>query len=209
MRLIYKRGEVPTRTRIIEGVLILGILGFFSAVFLPSYLSRNLRIPYNNCMPNIKQISLSVLIYASDNNDTFPPYFTFDGPEKTQKFIDATMIYMKNGQMYLCNLDIDSKKTGIEGLPGKMSYVHSLFLKGVIPDFNKGSRALLPALISSADQAKTPYLRDPIRGFGTSPGKDGMPSVTGFLSPHGGGFTIGFLDTHAKFKRPIDEFTEL
>ena len=208
MRLTYKRSEIPVRTRIIEGVLVLGILGLFAAFILPSYL-ENVRIPYGNCISNLKQLGTTVAIYQSDNEDVYPPYFTFDGPEKTQKFIDVTVPYAKNTQLYLCNLDGDSKKTGLEGLPGKMSYVHSLFLEGVIPNFNKGSRGLSSRAKTFPDTAKTPYLRDPIRGFGTSPGKDGSPAVTGFLSPHGGGFNIGFLDTHAKFKRPIDEFTEL
>ena len=208
MRLIYKRGDVPTRTRVFEGLLILGILGVLAAILLPVYTGR----PYStrsNCLSNVKQLWTAVMIYSSDNNDVCPPYFTFDGPVKTQQFIDATLPYLKNAQMYLCLSDNDSKKSDSEGLPGKMSYIHSLFLKGVIPDFNKGSRVLVPALISSADQAKTPYLRDPIRGFGTSLGKFGSPDVTGFLSPHGGGFNVGFIDGHAKFKRPIDEFTEL
>ena len=57
--------------------------------------------------------------------------------------------------------------------------------------------------------SKVPYLRDPIRGFGTSNKKGGESSDSVFLSPHGAHFAVSYLDGHVHGKNPINDFTEL
>jgi hypothetical protein len=80
-----------------------------------------------------------------------------------------------------------------------MSYVHSLSLKGVIPNFASGNRVLKDD--SSFNPAKAAYLRDPIRGYGQGKGSKGDC----YLSPHGASFIVTFCDSHAKTLTPIGE----
>ena len=205
---IFGRRKIPVRVRLIEWVLIFLILGIGALVFLPVF-SNQRRLYFSSCLTNIKYVETCVFIYGRDNNDVFPPYYTFDGPRETQLFIDVTKPYVKDAKAFLCHSDNDPKKVGPEGLPGKMSYVHCLVLKGVIPEFSKGNRSLSESDFSELDASKIPYLRDPIRGFGKSENSNAVLGNPGFLSPHGGSFAIGFLDGHAKFKGSINEFTEL
>ena len=181
---------------------------FLLWVFFYPFIGQNRGPIRVACLSNVKQLMTSVAIYESDVDDRLPPMYTFDGADKAQKFIDATFVYAKNTGIYLCSADKDSARDGMEGLPGKMSYVHSLALKGVIPNFDKGTRTLWMEK-DVPSPATTVYLRDPIRGFGTSDAKGAEISTPSFLSPHGGGFIVGYLDCHAKYRKPINEFTEL
>ena len=161
-----------------------------------------------SCLSNLKQLAVGVAIYQSDADDNVPPYFTFDGPEKSKQFMSVIMEYAKNEQIFLCPQDTTASQDHQEGLAGKMSYVHCLSLRGRIPDFNKGKR-MLKVTDSMPNLATTPLLRDPIRGFGTSDNKQGPTSTPAFLSPHGATFMISYLDTHVNAKKNIDEFTDL
>jgi prepilin-type processing-associated H-X9-DG protein len=154
----------------------------------------------------MKQTLMSALIYSSDNDDGFPPFFTFESEKSRDSYLTVTFPYSKNKDIAVCPTDRypDRElefKPGMEGDPKIMSYVHSQSLKGLIPNYSSGNRLLAEKNIEHP--ADSPYLRDPIRGFGTfSPDSTGR-EVSGFLSPHRGVFTIGFLDGHVKGKSPL------
>ena len=90
-----------------------------------------------------------------------------------------------------------------------MSYVHCLSLRGLVPEYNLGKRVLMVSVL--ADTSKVAYLRDPIRGFGTSNMKGGesKSSAPSFLSPHGAHFSVSYLDGHVHSKNPVSESSEL
>jgi prepilin-type processing-associated H-X9-DG protein len=105
------------------------------------------------------------------------------------------------------NVKKDGTTPGQEGLPGVMDYVHCLSLRGVIPDFAKGNRFLEMKVVK--DPATVTYLRDPIRGFGAITVGTDRVKQQGFFSPHPNGFNVGYLDSHAKYRTPINEFSDL
>lgn len=155
-------------------------------------------------MSNHKQIMTSLANYASDFDDYFPPYFSFDGTEKQKEFMTANRPYLKNDSTYVCpaeQFNIYEKKPSppsTEGSPGKLEYVHCLSLMGVIPGFSDGKRRLHYSTVP--DTAKTPFLRDVIRGYTV---KD-TPS---FTSSHGNTFAVSYIDGHVrsvKLKSPTD-----
>jgi hypothetical protein len=151
--------------------------------------------PKAACISNQKQIMTSLAIYGSDFDDFFPPCFSFDGIEKQKAFMIANRPYLPNDRMYLCPVELgniaDKKPSSpsAEGLPGKMEYVHCLSLKGVIPEFSTGKRLLSSSAVP--EPAKTPYMRDIIRGY---EGK----GVQRFTSSHGPSFGVSYIDTHVK-----------
>ena len=191
-----------------ELLAVIALLTVIGVVLVPFLASSGPREHPRSCLSSVKHLSISVVMYESDNNEAMPPYFTFDGAEQTQKFIDVTLPYTRKKELYLCPSDNEGNRDGPEGLAGKISYVHCLSLKGVIPRFSEGNRLFLVSEINS-NSGTTPFLRDPIRGFGTTNMKGGETSNPAFLSPHGAWFNIAYLDAHVKGKKPIDEFTEL
>ncbi len=211
MRLFYPRGDVPIRVRITESIFALLILGVLAAILLP-VTTGNRGSLRSACLSNVKQLSTATAIYESDNNGALPHYYSFDGAESQGKFIEVMSNYIMNKQELLChqeqsNVKKDGSTPGQEGLPGVMDYVHCLSLRGVIPDFANGSRLLETKGVE--DPAKVTYLRDPIRGYGTITVGTQKMKQQGFLSPHPNGFNVGYLDGHAKFSAPINEFSEL
>ena len=157
----------------------------------------------------LKQVTLAAIMYSSDSNDCMPPYFSFESSEKYGMFYTVTQAYARNPEVYIDPYDVEIQTIGPgeEGLRGKMSYVHALNLKGVIPRYSDGKRIL------SSDDVEIPsgtvYLREPIRGFGKYKDGNEMSLQEVLLSPNGGGFVLGFIDGHVKTRRPININTDL
>lgn len=196
----------PSRKRLIGELLgAILVITIIALILFPVFTNKN---PGHRraCISNLKQLTLGAIMYLSDNNESLPPYYTFDGPGATQKLIDVTMVYTKNKGVYLCPQDNDSIQLNQEGLEGKMTYVDSLTLRGIIPEFSTGKRVLRQSDVK--DVAMTPFLRDPIRGYGLAEPKS-KEQKPQFMSPHGTRFILSYLDGHAKAKSPIDEFKEL
>lgn len=188
-------------TKLISGVLICGCGGFFYLFFFPPYGYPKQAAKRTACLSNIKQLNLASIMYGTDNNDEFPPEFTFDGDRAAGKYMTSLNPYLKpiRDNLYspfICNFDASAIRDkiplkGEQGLPGKMSYVHATSLKNVIPDFEKCKRILKETTVP--DPATTIYLRDPIREK-----VNGVPQ-----SRHGDnqGFNFGYLDGHAKNRK--------
>jgi hypothetical protein len=193
----YAKPMKPIKGVIWLWVIALSICGI--GLLLPNFLFSGSSYSYRSgCISNQKQIMTSLAIYCSDFDDYFPPYFSFDGPEKLKAFLAADLPYLKNSDIYLCPVElsnVNEKKpsaSSSEGLPGTMDYVHCLSLIGVIPEFSTGKRLLNSSTVR--DPAKTPYMRDIIRGFDAK-------ETQRFMSSHGSTFVISYVDTHVKAKK--------
>ncbi len=193
--------ERPKQNRYRLAWQIIGTLMIFAclgAIFFPVYAGDGSTSPKSSCISHLQQLGLATELYASDNDDAIPISYSFDGNESQTKYMDAIFPYTKTKQILLCpqeqrNIIEKGTTPTEEGIPGTMDYVHCLSSRGVIPNFSDNKRFL--NLSKLPDQGKVPYLRDPIRGYGTA--KDNKD--IGFLSPHGGGFVTVYLDTHAKY----------
>lgn len=208
MRIFSKKAEGNRGRMLLEIFLCLLVVTVISAVLYPVFFQYGTS-HRSMCLSRIKQLTISAIMYTDDNNDCFPPQFTFDGPEQTQTFIDVMMNYTKNKDVFLCPQDT-SNLPNQEGLADKMTYVHSLALRGIIPEFSTGKRVL--KLTEVEQVATVAYLRDPIRGFGIPEPMNSQPPQDGkahFFSPHGARFNLSYLDGHARARTPIDEFKEL
>ena len=180
---------------LIAGVFVIGLAVW---IFQP-FVNGTGRTSYRqSCMSNSKQLIIATLIYADDNDGGLPPHFSFDSPKEQDAFVEVLQWYTKQPSMYLCpQAQQVAPISGQEGLAGKMDYVHCVTISGAIPDFDLGKRFLKIAEVK--DTLSTPYLRDPIRGFG----EDRKQGTAGFLSPHGNGFITSYLDGHAHYKVPL------
>jgi prepilin-type processing-associated H-X9-DG protein len=155
-----------------------------------------------SCVSHLKQVTLSVIMYASDADDRLPPFFSFDGEESTKQFMKVTMDYCKNEQIFICPKDKGYPDENLAGPYKKMSYVHPLALKRIIPDFYKGNRVVALIDNSIPNLETTVYLRDPIR-------HDPKIEDNTIHSPHEEGFNVSYLDGHAKRIEHLNVNTEL
>jgi hypothetical protein len=179
-----------------------GFVALLAAILFPVFATgSNCGGRRTTCLVNLKQLMVSVAMYQSDCDDRLPPHFTFDGPEQAQKFVNVTIPYAKLKEIYLCPSDSEPFLKGQEGLSGVMSYVHCLSFKSKIPDYDAGNR-IVRVTEPFPNIATTPFLRDPIRSASFS-------GPQSFSSPNGNEFTVAYLDTHVKFRKPLDINTEL
>ncbi len=181
---------------VVAAVAGIGLVMYWQVLSRP----RGTRHPGDgSCISSIKQLGTSGAIYCADSDGVFPPYFTFESIQARDSFVKCLSPYVKDSKILACPQDLTPKevlmyKNGMEGSPGKMSFVHPQSLKGFIPSYSTGNRSLREADIEFP--AKTSFLRDPIRGYG----EDNKPGdlFTGPLSPHGRMFFVSHFDTSAK-----------
>ena len=208
MRIFRVRARENPIQFAIELLVALILIFFFVAFIVPVCNAARPVAASVACMSNMKNLGTAMAIYESDNNEAMPPYFTFDGAKLVEPFVSAMEPYFLNREFLLCRTDEEKvKQLGanlpVEGSPGKMSYVHCLSLRGLIPDFFQGKKVLKPEGLA-VDFAKTSWLREPIRGFGDVSIPDGLTVKNTFLGPHGGFPAIAFLDSHVSARQPLD-----
>jgi prepilin-type N-terminal cleavage/methylation domain-containing protein len=98
-----------SRTRVgftlIELLVVIAIIAILAAILFPVFARAKAKAQQNNCLSNVKQLTLAFLMYASDNDDYAPlaqgnPNF---GDNKSGR-LWATSIYpyVKNLQIYAC-----------------------------------------------------------------------------------------------------------
>ena len=164
------------------------------------------------CRSNMKQIATAALAYSADFDDKLPPVFTFDIPAgSSQKdvalhfegLVDRYLKVPEPKALWLCSKESDTKiDPSQEGVPGVMSYVHCLSLRGIIPDYATGGRVI--DLSAKADRANIAYMREPIRGMADHEDAAEVVHKNVLASAHGSGTTIAYLDGHVRYKTLID-----
>ena len=208
MRIFRVRAREKPIQFAIELILALVIIFFLVDFLALVYYSSRPVAARVRCISNMKQVCTTMVIYGGDNNDALPPFYTFDGPKSVDSYLTVMEPYTKNAEIFLCRTDEETERQlganlPVEGSPGKMSYVHCLSLRGLIPDFSQGKRVLKPESLA-VDFAKTSWLREPIRGFGDVSIPGGLTVKNTFLGPHGDFPSIAFLDSHVSARQPLD-----
>ena len=208
MRAMTEKSIRSPRKLALELGVVLGIVTVLAMVLYPIFAGTTICYIRYTCLSNLKQLGTAVAIYQSDADDNLPPFYTFDGKKTTEQFVAATMPYAKDEGVYKCYHDREGLSHSEEQTSTKMTFVHAIGMKTLIPSYRSGNRTLrVPDSIPNL--GATLYMRDPIQGFGTSTLPGGESSEPGYLSLHGSGFCLLFLDSHGKFKRNIVDQSEL
>jgi prepilin-type N-terminal cleavage/methylation domain-containing protein/prepilin-type processing-associated H-X9-DG protein len=100
---------------LIELLVVIAIIAILAAILFPVFAKAREKARQTTCLSNIKQISLGILQYAQDYDETFVPsavavydYFAPDGtpihivPQSAMLWMYLTYPYVKNVQVYTC-----------------------------------------------------------------------------------------------------------
>jgi len=98
---------------LIELLVVIAIIAILAAILFPVFAQARAQARKTTCLSNVKQISLGVLMYDQDYDETFPLAFIKVNPANPEAFIGTTASwhnlvqpYVKNWGLMICP-DVD------------------------------------------------------------------------------------------------------
>jgi prepilin-type N-terminal cleavage/methylation domain-containing protein len=58
---------------LIELLVVIAIIAILAAILFPVFAKAREKARQTSCLSNLKQLSLAILQYTNDNNETYPP----------------------------------------------------------------------------------------------------------------------------------------
>ena len=190
MRVFWKRDDwdpVQWIGIVIVAVVLCGLA--FAVFWLPEISAQ--KQAKTDCFIRLKHISMATLEYRGDNNDSEPPFFTFDGPASTSQFVQVLKGYVKDSSSFLC------PSTEPNAAVSGMSFVHCESVMDLIPNHSKGSRLLRADIDVDYSKGFVPFLRDRVTTSGSMRDFEAGLMLSGkFSGPHGDTINMAFIDGH-------------
>ncbi len=98
---------------LIELLVVIAIIAILAAILFPVFAQAREKARQASCSSNLKQLSLAVLQYVQDYDETFPRAFNVapGGPVPPYGWANAIQPYLKNQQVYYCPSFSGTKST--------------------------------------------------------------------------------------------------
>jgi prepilin-type N-terminal cleavage/methylation domain-containing protein/prepilin-type processing-associated H-X9-DG protein len=87
---------------LIELLVVIAIIAILAAILFPVFARARAKAQQNNCLSNVKQLQLGLIMYVSDSDQTYPncvywnPTYTWEA---------CLYPYVKNVQIFICPSD--------------------------------------------------------------------------------------------------------
>ena len=89
---------------LIELLVVIAIIAILAAILFPVFARARAKAQQASCLSNVKQLQLAQLMYASDYDDTLPPY-AYNSGTNWLGWQELILPYIKNTQIYVCPAD--------------------------------------------------------------------------------------------------------
>ena len=193
----------------VEVLIVVAVILTIAAITFPVFSRAKESAKATTCVGNLSQIGVALALYATDHDNRFPPYntwdsgkFTIDVPieewvhrDSSALFKKALMRYGLSDEQFYCPSDPYARSDDVQlpfrTLKFSTTYEHS----GMVGRFQAASYSFED--FHTDDPAAFMYLLESPVGFVDSsrPGPEGMQDA---VYPHGAYTITLFLDGHVK-----------
>jgi prepilin-type N-terminal cleavage/methylation domain-containing protein len=92
---------------LIELLVVIAIIAILAAILFPVFSKAREKARQISCLSNTRQLSLGLLMYVDDYDETLPPcaYSTVPGSNTIVYWTDMVNPYVKNGRVDICPSD--------------------------------------------------------------------------------------------------------
>ena len=93
---------------LIELLVVIAIIAILAAILFPVFARAREKARQTACLSNLKQLGLSVIMYANDYDETYPLEFSITANPATQApytWPNRLMPYLRNTQLFKCPSD--------------------------------------------------------------------------------------------------------
>lgn len=98
-----------TAFTLIELLVVIAIIAVLAAILFPVFAKAREKARQTSCLSNNKQLTLAVLMYAQDYDETLPPTAVPGTAGKVILWPDQLISYVKNTQIRFCPSDSGEK----------------------------------------------------------------------------------------------------
>ncbi|HEY3397871.1 MAG TPA: DUF1559 domain-containing protein [Armatimonadota bacterium] len=206
---------------LIELLVVIAIIAILAAILFPVFARAREKAMQSNCLSNVKQLTLGVIMYNSDNDQYMPPAWRDWGGSPTcwPSWRGAIYPYVKNLQLFKCpsrmTLGTDGETApgsnaqfpcgyGINADAGGAGHpvTGAAWQLGTVDGPQKDTSIVKPAetiVIAETNATGPPsslfcYLSQTI--------SNPAWACTNLAAPHGGQSNYGFCDGHVKCMKP-------
>jgi prepilin-type N-terminal cleavage/methylation domain-containing protein/prepilin-type processing-associated H-X9-DG protein len=209
---------------LIELLVVIAIIAILAAILFPVFAAARKKAQASTCLSNVKQLSLSVLMYCQDVDGNLPIYQYYSylvwGTCTPPKYIDwAVEIYpyVKSPQVYGCPSD----NLADDGSRGAGDYNDDLacFSNPIDPNsYGFNYFQVGKSLVNIQEPAQCFMLGDCLEGMPSWPNPTGPlifcgPVASEFVGNnnlairHAGGANVAFMDGHVTWLNPTNSTT--
>jgi prepilin-type N-terminal cleavage/methylation domain-containing protein/prepilin-type processing-associated H-X9-DG protein len=198
---------------LIELLVVIAIIAILAAILFPVFAQARENARKSSCLSNMKQVGLSLQMYADDHDETFPPSpdsaVNFGDPvslSRMPNFLGSLLPYTKNRQIFHC-------PSAVYNVP----WAPTLQKPNELSDTNYlGNGVVMGRSMAVVDQpADIIYLQEHtwrvsnahLRPASLDKGKTYLawhyvsPTGEGYSNVHSGGGNLVFVDGHAKYRK--------
>ena len=171
---------------LIELLVVIAIIGVLAGILLPVVSRSRESSRSTQCMNNIKQIGMGLIMYANENNDTFPSDTAYSVPSPAMRGLNLLFdTYVSDSKSFNCPSD-----TTVTGATNA----------GMSPATSGGTEAFTSTQCSYGYDRSHTQANDPDVAILADRPPPGTPNTTANTANHKGrGQNVVYVDGHVEF----------